>query len=109
MKALTFALRSFGRELRSGEVLVLLAAVGLAVAALTAVDGGATVRAMAAKLPAVVYRELLRLREELKAELAAKMTRLVEMRALCTRMLRNTLTEEQFAKVVAAYRAGIDS
>ena len=37
MKALTFALRSFGREVRSGEVLVLLAAVGLAVAALTAV------------------------------------------------------------------------
>mgnify|MGYP001814367139 CR=1 FL=1 len=37
MKAVAFALRSFGRELRSGEVLVLLAAVGLAVAALTAV------------------------------------------------------------------------
>ena len=37
MKAIAFALRSFGRELRSGEVLVLLAAVGLAVAALTAV------------------------------------------------------------------------
>ncbi|MDJ0750517.1 MAG: FtsX-like permease family protein [Woeseiaceae bacterium] len=37
MKAVLFALRSFGRELRSGEVLVLLAAVGLAVAALTAV------------------------------------------------------------------------
>ena len=37
MKSLRFALRSFGRELRSGEVLVLLAAVGLAVAALTAV------------------------------------------------------------------------
>jgi putative ABC transport system permease protein len=37
MKATTFALRSFGRELRSGEVLVLLAAVTLAVAALTAV------------------------------------------------------------------------
>ncbi len=37
MKAVIFALRSFGRELRSGEVLVLLAAVGLAVAALTAV------------------------------------------------------------------------
>jgi putative ABC transport system permease protein len=37
VKALKFALRSFGRELRSGEVLVLLAAVGLAVAALTAV------------------------------------------------------------------------
>jgi len=37
VRALVFALRSFGRELRSGEVLVLLAAVGLAVAALTAV------------------------------------------------------------------------
>ena len=37
MKALMFALRSFGRELRSGEVIVLLAAVALAVAALTAV------------------------------------------------------------------------
>jgi len=37
LKALKFAIRSFGRELRSGEVLVLLAAVGLAVAALTAV------------------------------------------------------------------------
>jgi len=37
VKALQFALRSFGRELRSGEVLVLLAAVALAVAALTAV------------------------------------------------------------------------
>ncbi len=37
MKALVYALRSFRRELRSGEVLVLLAAVSLAVAALTAV------------------------------------------------------------------------
>lgn len=37
MRSLAFALRSFGRELRSGEVLVLLAAVALAVAALTAV------------------------------------------------------------------------
>ena len=37
MKAIAFAFRSFGRELRSGEVLVLLAAVALAVAALTAV------------------------------------------------------------------------
>lgn len=37
MKAAAFAWRSFGRELRSGEVLVLLAAVALAVAALTAV------------------------------------------------------------------------
>ncbi len=37
MKALAFALRSFRRELRSGEVLVLLSAVVLAVGALTAV------------------------------------------------------------------------
>jgi len=37
VKAISFALRSFGRELRSGEVLVLLAAIALAVAALTAV------------------------------------------------------------------------
>jgi putative ABC transport system permease protein len=37
VKAIAFSLRSFGRELRSGEVLVLLFAVALAVAALTAV------------------------------------------------------------------------
>ena len=37
MKAIVFALRSFRRELRSGEVLVLLAAIALAVSALTAV------------------------------------------------------------------------
>jgi len=37
VKALSFAMRSFGRELRSGEVVVLLAAIALAVAALTAV------------------------------------------------------------------------
>jgi putative ABC transport system permease protein len=37
MKAIVYAMRSFGRELRSGEVIVLLSAVALAVAALTAV------------------------------------------------------------------------
>ena len=37
MKAIAFALRSFRREVRSGEVLVLLFSVALAVAALTAV------------------------------------------------------------------------
>ncbi len=37
MKSFAYALRTFPRELRSGEVLVLLAAVALAVAALTAV------------------------------------------------------------------------
>ena len=37
MRAALYAIRSFGRELRSGEVIVLLAALALAVAALTAV------------------------------------------------------------------------
>ena len=37
MKAIAFALRSFGRELRSGEVIVLLSALALAVGVLTAV------------------------------------------------------------------------
>ncbi len=37
MKAIAFAIRSFGRELRSGEVIVLLSAVALAVGVLTAV------------------------------------------------------------------------
>lgn len=37
MKAVLYALRSFGRELRSGEVVILLSAMALAVAALTAV------------------------------------------------------------------------
>ena len=37
MKAVLYALRSFARELRSGEVVILLAAVALAVAALTSV------------------------------------------------------------------------
>jgi len=45
-------------------------------------------------------------REGLKKQLAEKNTRLIEMRSLCTRMLRNTLNEEQFAKVVDSYRAG---
>ena len=37
MNSVSYAFRTFGRELRSGEVIVLLAAVALAVAALTAV------------------------------------------------------------------------
>ncbi len=45
-------------------------------------------------------------REKLKKQLAEKNTRLIEMRSLCTRMLRNTLNKEQFDKVVSSYRAG---
>ena len=41
----------------------------------------------------------------LKHTLAAQQTRLIEMRALCTRMLRQTLSNEQFAKVVASQKA----
>ncbi|MEM7500638.1 MAG: FtsX-like permease family protein [Pseudomonadota bacterium] len=37
MKPVLYAIRTFGREIRSGEVVILLAAVALAVAALTAV------------------------------------------------------------------------
>jgi hypothetical protein len=44
-------------------------------------------------------------REELKQQLAAKELRLVEMRSLCARMLRTTLDQEQYARVVARYRA----
>ncbi len=45
-------------------------------------------------------------REALKKQLAEQQTRLIEMRSLCTRMLRQTLDADQFAKVVASYRAG---
>ena len=44
-------------------------------------------------------------REQLKRQLAAQQTRLIEMRSLCARMLRQTLTAEQFEKVVASYEA----
>lgn len=45
-------------------------------------------------------------REALKRRLAEQRNRLIEMRSLCTRMLRQTLNADQFAKVVASYRAG---
>ncbi|MGB0720993.1 MAG: hypothetical protein ACPGU7_01245 [Gammaproteobacteria bacterium] len=44
-------------------------------------------------------------RDDLKARLAAKETRLIEMRSLCTRFLRNTLDKDDFDRVVATYRA----
>lgn len=43
--------------------------------------------------------------DDLKSRLAATQTRLVEMRSLCVRMLRQTLNEDQFARVVARYQA----
>jgi len=57
---------------------------------------------------AILNNESRLVREEIKAQIAEKELRLIEMRALCTRMLRNTLNEEQFAKVLASYRAQVN-
>ena len=71
MKAVVYAVRSFGRELRSGEVVVLLAAVALAVAALTAVGflTDRISRAVARQANEVLAADLrLRSPEEIPAE-----------------------------------------
>lgn len=46
-------------------------------------------------------------REALKTTLAEQEKRLTEMRSLCARMLYKTLDSEQYAKVVARYRASL--
>lgn len=46
-------------------------------------------------------------RETLKAQLAETETKLIEMSALCTRMLRKTLNDNQFAQVVDRYKASL--
>lgn len=56
---------------------------------------------------ALLSRDTRLNREELKADLADKQTRLVEMRSLCARMLHDTLTPEQYDKVVERYRASL--
>jgi putative ABC transport system permease protein len=71
MRAIVYAIRSFGRELRSGEVVVLLAAVALAVAALTAVGflTDRISRAVARQANEVLAADLrLRSPEEIPAE-----------------------------------------
>jgi len=71
VRAFVYALRSFGRELRSGEVIVLLAAVALAVAALTAVGflTDKIGRAVARQANEVLAADLrLRSPEEIPAE-----------------------------------------
>ena len=71
MRAFVYALRSFGRELRSGEVIVLLAAVALAVSALTAVGflTDKIGRAVARQANEVLAADLrLRSPEEIPAE-----------------------------------------
>ena len=47
------------------------------------------------------------MRERLKRDLLATEKQLIELTALCVRMLRTTLTPQQFATVVKAYRAGL--
>jgi putative ABC transport system permease protein len=71
VRAFAYAIRSFGRELRSGEVIVLLAAVALAVAALTAVGflTDRIGRAVARQANEVLAADLrLRSPEEIPAE-----------------------------------------
>lgn len=43
-------------------------------------------------------------REQLKFKYSEANRRLIEMKSLCVRMLNNTLTEEQFNKVVEHYK-----
>jgi putative ABC transport system permease protein len=71
VRAFVYAVRCFGRELRSGEVIVLLAAVALAVAALTAVGflTDRIGRAVARQANEVLAADLrLRSPEEIPAE-----------------------------------------
>lgn len=56
---------------------------------------------------AILNNETRLKRESLKKQIAEKEMRLIEMRALCVRMLRKTLTPDQFAQVVASYRAQV--
>jgi hypothetical protein len=54
---------------------------------------------------AILNNQSRLVREDVKSQIAETEMRLIEMRALCVRMLRNTLNDKQFAKVVASFRA----
>ena len=56
---------------------------------------------------AILGNEPRLVREQLKKDLLATEKQLIELTALCVRMLRTTLTPEQFTTVVKAYRAGL--
>jgi len=56
---------------------------------------------------AILNNESRLVREDLKAKIVDQEMRLIEMRALCARMLRKTLTADQFARVVASYRSEV--
>lgn len=58
---------------------------------------------------ALLNREDRIKREKLKFELSEANRRLIELKSLCARMLHNTLTDEQYAKVVAKYKESIKS
>jgi len=58
---------------------------------------------------AILNNESRLVREDLKSQIAETEMRLIEMRqiemrVLCVRMLRNTLDDKQFARVVASFR-----
>lgn len=64
--------------------------------------------AIRAELREAILKPEIRIRRDaLKKELAEKQTRLIEMRSLCTRMLRDTISAELFDKVVSTYRESI--
>jgi len=56
---------------------------------------------------ALLNRDDRMVRDRLKKELQEMNTRLIEMRSLCARMLHDTLTDEQYAKVADRYKQSI--
>ncbi|MCF6194092.1 MAG: hypothetical protein L3J46_07145 [Kangiellaceae bacterium] len=53
---------------------------------------------------AILNRDTRTKRDALKVKLGQATSRVIEMQSLCARMLHNTLTKEQYAKVVAQYK-----
>lgn len=63
-----------------------------------------TIEVRAKLREALLNRDERMVRDRLKKELQEMNTRLIEMRSLCARMLHDTLTDEQYTKVVDSYR-----
>ena len=58
---------------------------------------------------ALINRDSRVKRDALKTKLEEANRRVIEMESLCARMLHNTLTKEQYTKVVAQYREAAKS
>ena len=58
---------------------------------------------------ALINRDTRIKRDALKTKLENANRKVIEMESLCARMLHTTLNEEQYAKVVAQYRASVKS